>query len=84
MMGLGFSAARSNWPSGTGSPASGDHRQLQRQGPLADWGAVPRPGLGGALTAPGVDHDVNVYPCAGHGFISDPSRAAAASRPGRT
>ena len=37
--------------------------------------AAPR--LEHALTALGVDHDVKVYPDAGHGFINDPDPAHA-------
>jgi len=37
--------------------------------------AAPR--LEKALTALGVDHDVKVYPGAGHGFINDPDPADA-------
>jgi len=37
--------------------------------------AAPR--LEQALTALGVDHDVKVYPGAGHGFLNDPDPADA-------
>ncbi len=37
--------------------------------------AAPR--LEQALTALGIDHDVMVYPGAGHGFINDPDPADA-------
>ena len=37
--------------------------------------AAPR--MENALTALGVDHDVKVYPDAGHGFINDPDPADA-------
>ena len=37
--------------------------------------AAPR--LEQALTALGIDHDVKVYPDAGHGFINDPDPADA-------
>ena len=47
-----------------------DHRQLRRQGPLADgYRAGAR--LERALTATGVDHDIKVYPDASHGFLND-------------
>jgi carboxymethylenebutenolidase len=40
-------------------------------------GASAAPRLERALTALGIDHDVKVYPDAGHGFINDPDPADA-------
>ena len=40
-------------------------------------GGAGSPRLARALTALGVDHDVKVYPDAGHGFINDPDPADA-------
>ena len=48
--------------------------QLRRRGPLPD-GAQRRPAT--RADALGVDHDVKVYPGAGHGFINDPDPADA-------
>ena len=42
-------------------------------------GAAPR--LEQALAALGVDHDVKVYPGAGHGFINDPDPDPADATP---
>ncbi len=79
---------------GLGSPPLGRTGRAVPAAPLAeiagsysgkDRSPMGRRAAGRAgLTAPGVDHDVNVYPSAGHGFISDPSRAGTASRSGRT
>ncbi len=49
---------------------SGRRYSLRRGGP-----AQPR--QESALAALGVDHDVKVYPDAGHGFINDPAPADA-------
>ena len=40
-------------------------------------GRTAAPRLDNALTALGVDHDVKVYPGAGHGFLNDPDPADA-------
>ena len=40
-------------------------------------GRTAAPRLEQALTALGVDHDVKVYPGAGHGFLNDPDPADA-------
>jgi carboxymethylenebutenolidase len=71
-----FSVASINY----GGLTRESQRALPRACPIvASYGAKDRwPGVGkvpgileAALTAAGVDHDIKVYPDAGHGFIND-------------
>jgi carboxymethylenebutenolidase len=72
----GFSVASVNY----GGLTWNSERALARAGPIvASYGARDRwpgvrkvPGiLEPALTAGGIDHDIKVYPGAGHGFLND-------------
>ena len=46
---------------------------LSRGKDRSPMGRSAAPRLEKALTALGIDHDVKVYPGAGHGFLNDPS-----------
>ena len=74
--GHGFAAASTNYggcprmPSGPWpGPARWSAATAGRTAPR--WAPAPPPGWKRALTALGVDHDIKVYPGAGHGFIND-------------
>ena len=80
--GDGYAAASVNYG---GCPKDAE-QALARAGPVvgsyggkdrSPMGRSAAPRLEKALTALGVDHDVRVYPGAGHGFLNDPDPADA-------
>jgi len=88
--GHGFSAASVNYG---GCPKDAEQALAGACPIVGSYGGKDRsptgrsaaPRLEQALTALGVDHDVKVYPGAGHGFLNDPrpgGRDAAAGLPG--